>query len=150
MTLSFSDQIHVNLNLDYMFLLSKAFSNAWSTQLGNITLFGSRQLFFNMASSLSSLIVVLNVLKQKIFRGWKAWDVCEGNVTMFNPKACYCFIILMSCSSHDHLGLKMRVGLKDLTCNWPFEDINELLEQKKFIHIFFCIAMQVHGLHNLM
>jgi hypothetical protein len=34
----------------------------------------------------------------------------------------------------------MKVGLRDFTSNWPFEDKKEIFEQKKF-HPFFFFAL---------
>ncbi len=39
------------------------------------------------------LKLVLKSLKQVTFKGWSAWDVCEGKIIMFSPNSYVCSIV---------------------------------------------------------
>jgi len=75
-----------------MFLLDKAKSNALSTQPTNVTLLAH----YNYLKPCYCLFlfskVVLKGLKQFTFKGYKAWEVCEGNVIISRLNYCAYFI----------------------------------------------------------
>ncbi len=85
-----------------------------------------------------------------MFKGYNAWDVCEGNVTVSNPNACACSIA--SRVTWDPWPSKMNICL--FVGEIP-PNIDLLKKERKslkinvVIHAFDCIAIHVPSLQKL-
>ncbi len=82
----------ITLNPNLILSLVNDWSIALSTHPTNVILFGFWYLLIVIVASLSFLNVVLKGLKQETFKCWRACEVCEGKVIMFNPKSIAYFV----------------------------------------------------------
>jgi hypothetical protein len=99
--------------------------------------------------SLSFLKAVLKGLKQVTSKGYDAWDLCEGNVTISNPNACACSIV--SRVTWDPWPSKMKRCLFVRKIPLGIDLLNKEKKSLKInivLHVFVYIAIQVLGLQS--
>jgi hypothetical protein len=75
MATKFNGQILQTLNPNLMFCVFKHYCKALSTHFAKVILYGSKTLFFSMATFRSFFNAILNGLKHVTSKGWSMCEV---------------------------------------------------------------------------
>ncbi len=109
------------------------------------------KLLLDITTSLTFLNFILKTYFETRHIYYNAYDVCDDNVIMYNPNSIACSIA----SRVTWLPCPFKINKCQLLRGTPpriylLKENKKSLNMKVIIHVFFCIAIQVPILHNLM